>query len=243
MKGSTVAAHEQEAQHLLQDLQMLLHQDIVSAPQLDWDQVNFRFIRFLSKEVRETPWFHHLALTVAVLATHARLDRQTVQGYMYTLNARWRTIFSCYQLTTFEEWNPLEHVPRYLEDSTLADSFKTRQEFLPTYVAVVRHMLAYLRSLPHTDRQRYHQWMLPQLPPDLSHKLSRWGEWVAEQRQRRKEETDALAPNFASVRGEAHLRWNQLQRLQTKFNEAVHLVESGQEILPLAFSYEEPHLV
>jgi len=147
MKGSTVAAHEQEARPLLQDLQMLLHQDIVSAPQLDWDQVNFRFIRFLSKEVRETPWFQQLALTVAVLATHARLDRQTVQGYMYTLNARWRTIFSHYQLATFEEWNPLEHVPRYLEDSTLADSFKTRQEFLRTYVAVVRHMLAYCQRL------------------------------------------------------------------------------------------------
>jgi hypothetical protein len=242
MPGKTAAAYQQEAHLLLQDLHMLLHQDIVNAPQLHWSQVNFRFIRFLSKDVRETPWFQHLALTVAVLATHACLDRQTVQGYMYTLNARWRTIFSHYQLATFEEWNPLEHIPRYLEDSTLADSFKTRQEFLRTYVAVVRHVLAYLRSLPQADRQRYHQWMLPQLPPDLSHKLSRWGEWVAEQRQRRKEETDALAPNFASVRGEAHLRWNQLQRLQRKFQEAVYLVESGQEPLPLAFSYEESHL-
>lgn len=119
MTGSTVVAHEQEAQHLLQDLHTLLHQGIVNAPQLDWSQVNFRFIRFLSKGVRETPWFHHLALTVAVLETHARLDRQTVQGYMYTLNARWRTIFPSYQLTTFEEWNPLEHFPRYLEDTTL----------------------------------------------------------------------------------------------------------------------------
>ncbi len=242
MKGSTVAAHAQEAEHLLPVLQNLLHQDIVSAPQLDWEQVNFRFIRFLSKEVSGAPWFHHLALTVAVLTMHARLDRQSVERYMYTLNARWRTIFSSYQLTTFEEWNPLEHIPRYLEDSMLVDSFKTRQEFLRTYVAVVRHMLAYLRSLPHTDRQRYHRWILPQLPPDLSHRLSRYGEWRADQRQRRKEETDALVPNFASVRGEAHLRWNQLQRLQVKFNEAVRLIESGQESLPLDFSYEEPHL-
>lgn len=242
MKESTVIAHEQETQHLWHHLQTVLHQDVVSAPRLDWSQVHVRFLRFLSKEVRETCWFHHLALTVLVLATHARLDHQTVQGYMYTLNARWRTIFSHYHLTSFEEWNPLEHLPRYLEDTALPDSFKTRQEFLRTYVAVVRHMLAYLRSLPPDSRQRYQQWMLPQLPPDLSHKLSRWGEWVAEQRQRRKEETDALAPNFASVRGEAHLRWNQLQRLQMKFNEAVHLVESGQETLPLTFSYEEPHL-
>ena len=226
MKGSNVAAHTQDAEHLLPVLQNLLHQDIVNAPQL----------------VKGSPWFHHLALTIAVLTIHARLDRQTIERYMYTLNARWRTIFSCYHLTTFEDWNPLEHIPRYLEDTTLADSFKTRQEFLRTYVAVVRHMLAYLRSLPHMERQRYHHWMLPQLPPDLGHKLSRWGEWVADQRQRRKEETDALVPNFASVRGEAHLRWNQLQRLQMKFNEAVRLVEAGQETLPLSFSYEEPHL-
>ncbi len=43
-------------------------------------------------------------------------------------------------------------------------------------------------------------------------------------------------------RGEAHLRWNQLHRLQVKFNEAVTLIQSGQETLPLAFSYEESHL-
>jgi hypothetical protein len=242
MSGKTGADYQQEAPVLLHNLHLLLHQDLVNAPQLDWSQIDVRFIRFLSKEVSKTPWFGHLALTVAVLATHARLDHQTVQGYMYTLNARWRAIFSHYHLTTFEEWNPLEHFPQYLEDRTLTDSFKTRQEFLRTYVAVVRHLLAYLRSLPQADRQRYHHWMLPQLPPDLSHKLSRWGEWVAEQKQRRKEETDALAPNFASVRGEAHLRWNQLQRLQAKFNEAVLLVESEQESLPLTFSYEEPHV-
>jgi len=242
MKGSTVAAHEQEARDLLQQLHTLLPSAIMSAPCLDWSQVNFRFTRFLYKEVREVSWFNHLAFIVAILATHARLDHQTVQGYMYTLNARWRTIFARYSLTTFEEWNPLEHFPRYLEDTTLPDSFAVRQEFLRTYVAVVRHVLAYLRSLSHTDRQIYQQWILPQLPPDLCRKLSRWSEWVTDQRQRRKEETDALAPHFAQIRGEAHLRLNQLQRLQAKFHEAVALIQSDQETLPLAFSYEETHL-
>src|SRR6266487_4609789 len=122
MKGSTVAAHEQEARDLLQQLHTLLPSAIMSAPCLDWSQVNFRFTRFLYKEVREVSWFNHLAFIVAILATHARLDHQTVQGYMYTLNARWRTIFARYSLTTFEEWNPLEHFPRYLEDTTLPDS-------------------------------------------------------------------------------------------------------------------------
>ncbi|HEY6407521.1 MAG TPA: hypothetical protein VIY29_08645, partial [Ktedonobacteraceae bacterium] len=55
-----------------------------------------------------------------------------------------------------------------------------------------------------------------------------------------KRESDAITPHLPRIRGEAHLRWNEVNRLRSKFGEALSLVQSGQEIVPLAFSYEEP---
>lgn len=66
-------------------------------------------------------------------------------------------------------------------------------------------------------------------------------EVIEDQRHRRKVETDALTPHFAKLRGEAHLRWNQLFRLRTKVGEVIALVTSGQASCPVAFSYEETH--
>jgi hypothetical protein len=47
-------------------------------------------------------------------------------------------------------------------------------------------------------------------------------------------------PRSPKTAKEAHLRWNELKRLRTKFVEALALIELGQETVPLAFSYEEP---
>ena len=57
---------------------------------------------------------------------------------------------------------------------------------------------------------------------------------------RRKAESDAVTPHFARIRGEAHVRWNELHRLRQKFREAVALVQSGNAEPPVSFSYEEP---
>ena len=92
------------------------------------------------------------------------------------------------------------------------------------------------------SRKTYQRWVLPPLPAGLRRALSGGSAVLAEQQQRRKETTDALVPHFARIRGEAHLRWNQLKRLQDKYREAIALIQSGQEELPLTFSYEEPRL-
>lgn len=242
MVGKTTAELQQEGDLVREDLLALLPPDLVHAPYLDWSSVDARHIRYLYNEVRETPWFHQLAFFIAILTTYTRLDRATVEGRLYGLHARLRAIFSHYHLTRFEEWNPVEHLIQYMSDPDLSDSFESRQLFLQDYATITRHTAAYLRSLTAEEHRSYQRWIFPPLAPDLQRSLSRWGIWRAEQQQRRKEETDALAPHLAQIRGEAHFRWNQLKRLRDKFHEVTALVESGQETLPVFFSYEEPRL-
>src|SRR2546423_5521382 len=120
------------------------------------------------------------------------------------------------------------------------DSLNTRQDFLQAYTADAEYSQAYLKALPKAEREIYLQWTLPAFSRREAQKLSRRPEIVEAQKQRRKLETDALAPHLPKIRGEAHLRWNELKRLHTKFVEALTLIQSGQKTVPLAFSYEEP---
>ena len=224
---------------LLKEFQQCVHPTLLTAPRLDWREVDMRFIRYLIKHGTGTPWINHLALAVVVMTAHTRLDRGTVREHLYVMHARWRTIFPTYGLTTFDEWKPVEHLPRYLNDVKLTDTREMRQEFLYVYSSSAYHTHAYLRSLPASEQEVYQQWVIPLLPPDLHRQLSHRADVQETQALRRKQETDAVVPHFALIRGQAHLRWNQLKRLQTKVDEAVALVQSGQEGLPLAFSYEE----
>lgn len=212
---------------------------ILDAPRLNWEHIDPRFIRYLKTQVNGTPWVNHLALLVAVLVSHTKSDMGTVKVRMYTLHARWRTIFSSYNLVTFKDWSPAEHLPRYINDKGISDTFETRQAFLKIYSAASHHLQTYLRSLPAEMRTIYQQWELPALPAEVHAQLFQGREIREAEFQRRKAETDALTPHFARIRSEAHLRWNQLQRLRTKFREAIQRVQSGQESLPLPFSYEE----
>jgi hypothetical protein len=223
-----------------QELHKMIHPALASAPQLDWSEIDRRSLGYLLGTVSEMLWLNHLAFLVAVLTSYARLDAQTIVRDANRLHARWHMLFPRYQIKTFDEWQPEEHIARYIADTQIADTAQTRQSFLRTYASVAHHSQAYLRSLLPQEREVYQQWGIPPLAPEVYQRLSRAGEIRTSQQQRRKKETDAITPHFAQLRGEAHFRWNQLQRLRTKFAEAVSLVQSGKDTLPLAFSYEEP---
>jgi len=223
-----------------QHLQGLVTQEILDAPQLDWGQVESRNIRYLVRTITQVPWVTPCAFLAVVLTTYAGLDAQTVLHYLKVLNARWRHLFPAYGLTAFSEWQPLEHIPRYMNDATGRDTFHTRQEFLHIYATVAEHTQAYLRSLLPAEQVLCRSWALPPLPMEIQRRFSRRAEVIEGQHQRRKIETDAVTPHFAQIRSEAHLRWNELHRLYLQYQEALTLVQSGMEALPLAFSYEEP---
>ncbi|GHO49234.1 hypothetical protein [Ktedonospora formicarum] len=214
---------------------------ILQAPSLDWDQVDGRAIRYLKESVAGTAWINPLALMVGVLLTSARLNVATVLSRLYGMHVRWQDLFARYQLRTFADWDPCEHLPRYLNDEVCADSVKTKQDFLFWYRSSADHMHDYVRALPADLQAIYGQWEFPLLPRGIDHQLDRMAEVIEDQRHRRQVETDALTPHFAKLRGEAHLRWNQLFRLRTKVGEVIALVTSGQASCPVAFSYEETH--
>jgi hypothetical protein len=238
-RSKTSVERLQEASQAWEVLQQAIHPKILTAPQLDWTMVHPQVICYLSSHVVGTPWLNSLALLVAISTVHTRLDLTTVRRRLYSLHGRWRLIFERFGLTAFTDWNPTIHLAQYLNDSQLNDSFETRQEFLRLYSASARSEQIYLQSLPPSEREVYHQWIFPPLPIGLRYQLSREKELHAAEAQRRKLETDAVTPHFAQMRGEAHLRWNELHRLKEKFQEAITLVSTGKATLPLTFSYEE----
>jgi hypothetical protein len=233
---------EQEAEQAWMYLREVLPPELLHAPLLNWDDVDTVFVLYLYRQVRGTPWFIPLAFALAIQRSYGRQHVNTIFRRLNSIHTRWRTIFQHYNLSCFEEWNPSEHLPRYLNDLELPDTLTMRQMFLSSYTAVTNYLAIYLRAVPETSRKIYQHWILPPLPAGLRRALSGWGVLIAEQHRRRKETTDALAPHFARIRGEAHLRWNQLKRLQDKYREAVARIQSGQEVLPFTFSYEEPRL-
>ncbi len=223
---------------LAEDLQKVVDPAVLTAPGLEWRLVAPQCLRFLITTVAGRPWINQLALAALVM-TAAKLNRSTIRKGIYSLHRRWRVLFPAYNLVTFQDWEPEEHLPRYLEDTELADTLATRQYFLSDYQAISSHTQTYLRSLPPAERELYQRWAVPQLPEDLYRRLSQASQVREEEVQRRKIESDAVAPHYARIRGQAHLRWNQLKRLQLKFSETVRHVESGKAALPLRFSYVE----
>jgi hypothetical protein len=225
-----------------QDLQGLVSPAILSAPRLDWNQMDRRYFSYLIRTVHgdNAPWFEHLVLLAAVLDTYIGLDPSTVAQRLQYLHARWRMLFPAYGLTTWTSWRPEEHLPRYLNDRQFSDTLHTRDQFLRSYTVAAEHSQAYWRALPKAEQVIYQQWMLPPVPKHLAKQCSRRTEVLAAQKDRRKRETDAITPHLSKIRGEAHLRWNELKRLRSTFQETLSRVKLGAEQVPLAFSYEEP---
>ncbi len=226
-----------------QDLEGLVSPAILHAPRLDWGQMDSRYFQYLIRTVYGDGalWFEHLVLLAAVLETYIGLDPSTVQKYLPYLHCRWRALFPAYGLTSWTCWQPEEHLPRYLADPQFSDTLQTRDEFFRAYTVVAEYSQAYWRALPKAEQALYQQWILPLVPKYVTKHYSRRPEIIEEQKARRKRETDALTPHLAKIRGEAHLRWNELKRLRSTFQDALDRISSGQETAPLAFSYEDPN--
>lgn len=219
--------------------QEIVHPLLLAAPRLSWDQVDRRLVNYMTMHMTDMPWINPLAFLVAISTCHARLDVRTVKQRLQVLHRGWKTIFPAYTIAGFPEWDPAEHLRRYMSDPALEASLHSRQEFLSTYTASTRSVEIYLRSLPEGERVIYRQWELPLLPAGMREQLARHKEVQEVQALRRKAKSDAVTPHFARIRGEAHVRWNEINRLRQKFCEVVALVQSGQADLPVSFSYEE----
>src|SRR2546421_10290188 len=143
---------EGEGVRLVQALTPVVHPAILSAPRVQWHDVEPEYLRYLLNHVAGTAWMNPLALALVILQTSVRLGTRSLSRVLSELHARWRVLFPTYGLVTFADWNPVEHLSRSLHDQDLSDSISTRQEILSAYASTSAHMHAYLRSLPTHQR-------------------------------------------------------------------------------------------
>src|SRR5713101_8325746 len=130
-----LAAFEQHTSTVWIRFQEVVHPQVLASPRISWDQIDRKLMNYINTSVADTPWVNHLAFLLAVLTCYVQLDLKTVENTMRCLHGRFKTIFQTYGLTRFSEWDPETHIPRYLNDPELKDSFSTRQEFLTLYTA------------------------------------------------------------------------------------------------------------
>jgi hypothetical protein len=202
-----------------------------------WPGVHSRIARYLMHNVAGTPWTNHLALIAAVVSAK-RYDVATIQAMMVTLHVHLKALFQRLALTEIEEWDAVTYFPSYLKGEIFPeDSLYRRMAFWNRYNTATKQVWLWLESLPLCEKETYRPFTFPVVPPLAVAGLVKHAEVKQHQHQVRKSETDALVPHFATLRSEAHLRFNRIVRLRQAYHEALKEgVEAG-SAFPLEFSY------
>jgi hypothetical protein len=219
--------------------------EIVDAPQISGHSVNAgtdvheRVVSYLERNVVGTPWADPLAL-VAVVMTARRRDVSTVRSVLQVLHPRFSLLFPALGLTTMADWRA-DHLLAYLRGEVLPDDRQlVRTGFWKRYSTATRLLTRWLATLPDSERDRYCRFVLPVARPDQVEGLIKIAEVQREQHQTRKAETDALVPQFAAIRAEAHLRHHRLRRVRQAVHRALRDLAGPQPPpSPLAFAYDE----
>jgi hypothetical protein len=173
----------------------------------DGPDVHERVVGYLERHTG-TPWADQLALVVAVM-TAGRRDVSTVCRVVQILHARFKLLLPALGLTTMADWRADQHLLAYLRGEVLPeDRQRVRTAFWRAYSTATRQVARWLATLPDPERDRYHSFVLPVARPDHVEGLVKAAEVQREQRETRKAETDAVVPQFAAIRSEAHLRHN-----------------------------------
>jgi hypothetical protein len=208
-------------------------------PHGQWPAVHERIVAYLLRNVVGAPWANHLALIAAVLSARRR-DVQTVEVIVQTLHARLSLLFQAFGLKHVEEWNADLHAPAYLKAEVLPEESQyMRMSFFRRYTTATKHVWNWLDALPIEMQQAYQPFVLPMVNPLHVEGLVKWEELEQQQHQTRKAETEAVVPQFAALRAEAHFRYNRLVRLRQAYRAALQEYRKEPHPLPYLFSYEE----
>lgn len=236
---------EQFPEYTWQQLEGKVVPEVLFAPKTGgdststWPSVHPRVVRYLLRNVAGKLWIDHLTLVAAVLTAHLR-DVQTVHLTIRSLHTRFIAIFPSLGLETVDAWKPDLHLPSYLRGEIIpSDSQTTRQLFLKRYTSATRQVCNWLDTLPEAEKQSYRRFVLPLVNPILIEKASKQKEVKQQQQEHRKAETEAVVPQFAALRAEAHFRYNRLVRLRRAYQQALEKVLPDHSNLPLEFSYDE----
>jgi hypothetical protein len=186
------------------------------------------------------PWSNQLALAAAVM-TARHLDVSTVLGYLRTVETFLEALFAHLRISSMEQWDG-ERAMRASLTGEVPEvrTLEQRLRFWSVYAAISNHEERWLRRVTDDERRRYKSLVLPRLDPrDFKGLVPRMAA-MAERKERRKTETDAVLPHFIDIRNEAHLRFNRLVRIRQAYRQALDVsAKQGRSVLPLDFSLDE----
>jgi hypothetical protein len=205
----------------------------------NWPAVPLRVVGYLERNIIENPWADTLALLAAIMAAR-RYEMSSILHKLAVLHTRFKALFQALILEEMVDWDAAQYIPDYLKGELLpSDSQNTRQRFWVDYHSASKLMSQWLANLPTEQQQVYQPFILPSLAQQHVEGLARFAEITARQRQARKAETDAVVPQFATIRAEAHFRYNRITRLHRAYQDAMQTLIRGGPSFPLNFSYEE----
>jgi hypothetical protein len=209
-------------------------------PSGEWQEVHPRVIGYIVRNVVGEAWADHLTLIAAVLFAQRR-DVWTVEHAIGTLHARFWTLYPLFKLDDMRQWNIDQHLVPYMRGEVLPqDPLATRVSFFRRYMGATNLVASWLDFLPTDQQEIYRPYLLPTINPLLSETLYKTEqEWERRQKEQRKEETEAVVPQFTELRATAHFRFNRMSRFWQAYQQAVLQVLPDHSNLPLEFSYEE----
>ncbi len=236
---------EQTTSFIWQRLEGKIPSTILCAPKTGgdlegrWPPVHERITKYLERNVIGEPWADHVTLAATVM-TARRRDVRTVELTVQTLHLRFRALFQAFELKTMDDWLPDVHIPAYLKAEVLPDdSSYLRLSFWKKYVNTVRHVWNWLDTLPEVEKQAYQRFVLPPVNTAYVEGILNPDEVNHQRKQKRKNETEAVVPQFSALRAEAHFRYNKLARLRKAYQTALQQCLRENIPLPHSFSYEE----
>ncbi len=209
-------------------------------PTGEWPVVHARVIGYLVRNVLGKPWADHLTLIAAVMSAQRR-DVWTVEQVLRTLHPRFSSLFPVFDLDSASQWSIDQHLVPYMRGEVLSqDPLSSRVTFFKRYMSATNLVASWLDFLPDAQQEVYQPFLLPTVNPFLAEEFSKVEKEVERQQQdHRKEETEAVVPQFTALRAEAHFRYNRMARLWQAYQQALEQVLPNHSNLPLEFSYEE----
>lgn len=194
-----------------------------------------RVLAYLGRNVAGRPWDDHLVLLAMVL-TAQRLDPSTILATLRALHAGWARLFPALGIATMDQWEPRDHLRRYLLRQILPDDTDSqRQNVAERYCAAVGRLSRWLAALPPTEQGTYRPYALPVVDKrelaDVGHDAA----LVQAQQEKRKAETEVIVHRLREIVAEAHMRYNRFSRLRAAYLQAIERVREGHDTLPCLF--------
>ncbi len=228
------------------DLEGQVTPEVLHAPRTcgdptgSWPQVHSRIIRYLVRRVVGKPWADHLTLIVAVF-TAQRRDVWTVEQALRVLNAGFSSLFSHFQLEHVSQWSIEQHLAPYVRGVVFPQKpLQARIAFSKRYMSATHLVASWCDFLPASQQEHYRPFLLPMMNLLLAEEFAKMDRaWTRQQQELRKEETEAVVPQFTALRATAHFRFNRMTRLWQAYQQALSQVLPDHSNLPLDFSYEE----